>query len=60
MGKLTIREGIYDSSVQKDLERSGPPKIPKNFDDLKGYETSKTSVRKARDYPVLADRFKNK
>ena len=60
LGKLTIREGIYDSSIQKDLERSGPPKIPQNFNDLKGKQTTKTSVRKARDYPVLADRFVDK
>jgi hypothetical protein len=26
--KISIREGIFDSSVKKDLERNGPPVIP--------------------------------
>ena len=32
--KVAIREGIYQSSVQKDLERNGPPKIPANYNIL--------------------------
>jgi hypothetical protein len=55
-----IREGIYDHAVQRDLERDGPPKIPKNFSILQNVETTRTSVRKTRDYPVLGDRFINK
>jgi putative ABC transport system ATP-binding protein len=56
--KITIREGIYESSVKKDLERNGPPQIPQNFSILQGVQTSKTSVRKPTDYPVLGERFK--
>ena len=56
--KVVIREGIYDSSVQKDLERNGPPVIPENWTILKNVQTSKTSVRKPTDYPVLGERFK--
>lgn len=56
-GQVAIREGIYEESVRRDLEREGPPKIPNNFTPLKDIETSKTSVRKPRDYPILADRF---
>ena len=56
-GKVMIREGIYDHAVQRDLERNGPPVIPKNFSILQNVETTKTSVRKVRDYPVLGDRF---
>jgi len=55
--KVSIREGIYDSSVQKDLERNGPPVIPQNFSILQNITTSKTSVRKPTDYPVLGERF---
>ena len=32
--KVQIREGIYEESVKKDLERNGPPKIPANFSIL--------------------------
>jgi len=32
--KVQIREGIFDESVQRDLERNGPPMIPKNFSNL--------------------------
>jgi hypothetical protein len=35
------------------MEREGPPKIPKNFSDLKGIAVTKTSVRRPTDYPVL-------
>ena len=59
-GKVMIREGIYDSAVARDLERNGPPVIPKNFSDLNSVKTSKTSVRRVRDYPVLGDRFDKK
>ena len=55
--KVAIREGIYESSVRRDMERDGPPKIPSNFTDLKNVKTSKTSIRKPRDYPVLGERF---
>jgi putative ABC transport system ATP-binding protein len=33
-GKVMVKEGIYDSSVMRDLERNGPPKIPANFSIL--------------------------
>ena len=56
--KVSIREGIYDSSVQKDLERNGPPIIPENFSILQNVQTTKTSVRRPTDYPVLGERFK--
>lgn len=56
--KVSIREGIFDSSVKKDLERNGPPVIPENFSILQNVKTSKTSIRKPTDYPVLAERFK--
>lgn len=56
-GQVAIREGIYESSVKKDMERDGPPSIPPNFAPLKDVETTKTSVRKPKDYPILADRF---
>jgi len=55
--RVQIREGIYDASVKRDLERDGPPKIPSNFSALQGVSTSKTSVRKPRDYPILGERF---
>lgn len=59
--QVQIREGIFESSLKKDMERDGPPKIPKNFSALNGIQTVKTSVRKTRDYPVLQERFnKNK
>ena len=32
--KVSIREGIFDASVKKDLERNGPPHIPANFSIL--------------------------
>jgi len=32
--KVSIREGIYDASVQRDIERNGPPHIPSNFSIL--------------------------
>ena len=34
-GQVAIREGIYDSSVKRDIEMVGPPKIPPNFTPLK-------------------------
>jgi len=37
----------------------GPPIIPKNFANLPGMETSKTSVRRLRDYPILEKRFQD-
>lgn len=57
--QVSIREGIYDSSLQSDMEREGPLKIPKNFADLRNINVSKTSVRKTSDYPVLNKRFIN-
>lgn len=56
--KVSIREGIYDASVKRDIERNGPPHIPENFSILQNVKTSKTSVRKPTDYPVLGERFK--
>lgn len=56
-GQVAIREGIFESSVKRDMERDGPPKIPPNFTPLKDIETKMTSVRKPKDYPILSDRF---
>uniref|UniRef100_A0A7S3CU06 Uncharacterized protein n=1 Tax=Strombidium rassoulzadegani TaxID=1082188 RepID=A0A7S3CU06_9SPIT len=53
--KISIREGIYDASVKRDIENK--PKIPTNFSALKDINTSKTSVRRPKDYPVLGERF---
>ena len=33
-GKVSIREGIYESVVKADEERTGPPKIPENWSIL--------------------------
>ena len=55
--KVSIREGIFEESIKKDMERDGPPKIPSNFANLKNVKTSMTSVRKTTDYPVLNQRF---
>ena len=57
--QVSIREGIYDASIQRDIERNGPPHIPENFSILQGVRTTKTSVRKPSDYPVLHERFKD-
>ena len=51
--KVSIREGIFEDAVKRDLERNGPPVIPSNFANLNQVQTSKTSVRRTRDYPVL-------
>lgn len=56
-GQVAIREGIYEESVKRDMERDGPPKIPPNFTPLKDIETKMTTVRKPKDYPILSDRF---
>ena len=55
--QVAIRAGIYDASVRRDMERDGPPTIPPNFAPLKNVETSKTSVRRPSDYPILGGRF---
>jgi len=55
--QVAIREGIYEASVRRDMERDGPPTIPPNFAPLKDVETSKTSVRRPSDYPILGGRF---
>jgi hypothetical protein len=55
--KVAIREGIFPESIQKDAERNGPPVIPANFTNLNNIRTEKTSIRKPRDYPILASRF---
>lgn len=57
--QVAIREGIYEASIQRDIERNGPPVIPSNFSILQGIQTTKTSVRKPSDYPVLHERFKD-
>jgi putative ABC transport system ATP-binding protein len=59
-GQVAIREGIYEASVKRDMERDGPPKIPANFTPLSGVATTKTSVRKPKDYPILSERFQPK
>jgi len=56
---VSIREGVYEASAKRDMESKNVV-IPKNFNDLNGMATSKTSVRKARDYPVLNKRFQGK
>ena len=32
--KVQIREGIFEESLKRDMERNGPPKIPTNFSIL--------------------------
>ena len=55
---LAIREGIAGQDDEKAKISSGADvSIPKNFADLQGIATSKTSVRKPSDYPVLRERF---
>ncbi len=56
---LTIREG----TAEQDDERSKiggveqAQNIPSNVSFLKEVSTTKTTVRKAKDYPVLRERF---
>jgi ABC-type sulfate/molybdate transport systems ATPase subunit len=59
---LAIREGIsgQDDEKAKIGNKSQKIAIPSNFTDLTGIETSKTSVRKPSDYPVLRERFQKK
>jgi hypothetical protein len=61
---LTIREGIAgqdDEKVKIGSNKGGQKvQIPSNFTDLAGIETSKTSIRKPADYPVLRERFQRK
>lgn len=59
-GVVSIREGIYESSVMRDVEMAGRLKVPPNFTPLKDIQTQKTSIRKPSDYPVLCDRFAKK
>jgi energy-coupling factor transporter ATP-binding protein EcfA2 len=56
---LAIREGISGQDDEKANigTKAGSVKIPQNFIDLEGIATSKTSVRKPSDYPVLRERF---
>jgi hypothetical protein len=56
---LAIREGISGQDDEKAhiSSKAGSVKIPSNFTDLEGIATSKTSVRKPSDYPVLKERF---
>ena len=55
---LTIREGIKevdeDTSV---LKQAAKVQIPDNFSALRNITTTKTSVRRPQDYPVLRERF---
>lgn len=59
---LTIREGIsgQDDEKVKIGNKGQKINIPSNFTDLAGIETSKTSIRKPSDYPVLRERFQKK
>ena len=59
---LTIREGIsgQDDEKVKIGNKGQKIHIPSNFTDLAGIETSKTSIRKPSDYPVLRERFQRK
>ena len=55
---LAIREGIAGQDDEKVKIGSGKKVvIPSNFTDLSGIETTKTSIRKPSDYPVLRERF---
>jgi ABC-type sulfate/molybdate transport systems ATPase subunit len=55
---LAIREGIAGQDDAKvKISGHGHVSIPVNFTDLQGVETTKTSVRKPSDYPVLRERF---
>jgi putative ABC transport system ATP-binding protein len=57
---LAIREGIKGQDDETTaLESKHGVVIPSNFTDLKNISTTKTSVRKPSDYPVLRERFKN-
>ena len=37
--KVSIREGISDQAIQRDVERNGPPVIPANFTNLNNVQT---------------------
>ena len=39
VGRTQVREGIWDSSIKRDMERQGKVKIPSNFFDLKNCTT---------------------
>ena len=55
---LTIREGIKEQDDEtSNLQSKGKVVIPDNFSALKNVITTKTSVRKPSDYPVLRERF---
>ena len=55
---LTIREGIAEQDDEKSaLGTKGKVHLPDNFSALKNVTTSKTSVRRPQDYPVLRERF---
>lgn len=55
---LTIREGIKEVDDEtSELKQTAKVKIPDNFTALRNISTSKTSVRKPQDYPVLRERF---
>jgi energy-coupling factor transporter ATP-binding protein EcfA2 len=55
---LSIREGISDENdAGAILNTSEGVKMPSNVAFLKDIQTTKTSVRKPKDYPILRDRF---
>jgi hypothetical protein len=55
---LSIREGIADQDDEgAKLNTSEGVKIPSNVAFLKDIQTTKTTVRKPKDYPILRDRF---
>jgi putative ABC transport system ATP-binding protein len=55
---LTIREGIKEADDESsELKQSTKVHIPDNFSALRNITTTKTSVRKPQDYPVLRERF---
>lgn len=60
---LTIREGIKEqddeTSKLNPSGKNGKVVIPDNFSALKNVTTTKTSVRRPQDYPVLRERFHN-
>lgn len=59
---LTIREGIKEQDDETSTIGAGKNTvvIPENFSALKNITTTKTSVRKPADYPVLRERFHKK
>jgi len=54
---LMIREGIKEQDDETTELNQGAVVIPSNFTPLNNINTTKTSVRRPSDYPVLRERF---